>query len=122
MSIGEVFQGSLFAGDLLAEYTDSSVEWLALDDDVLDSFEAAFRSLFDRFPGAQSPNESQTEDDLIWPILHLLGWSASLRQQNLTARGRDDVPDACCSRMRRRKTGRTPLPTNGGATNSGPRW
>ena len=42
MSIGEVFQGSLFAGDLLAEYTDSSVEWLALDDDVLDSFEAAF--------------------------------------------------------------------------------
>ena len=40
-----------------------------------------------------TPNESQTEDDLIWPILSALGWSASLRQQNLSATGREDVPD-----------------------------
>ena len=38
-------------------------------------------------------NESQTEDDLIQPVLHRLGWTASLRQQNLTLRGREDVPD-----------------------------
>src|SRR6266436_3489672 len=48
---------------------------------------------FDRFPTAQFPNESQTEDDLIWPILTRLGWTESLRQQNLTPRGREDVPD-----------------------------
>ena len=37
-------------------------------------------------------NESQTEDDLIWPVLGALGWTESLRQQNLTVTGRDDVP------------------------------
>ena len=49
--------------------------------------------IFDRFPTDQTPNESQTEDDLIWPVLGALGWAASLRQQNLSSRGRDDVPD-----------------------------
>ena len=49
--------------------------------------------MFERFPIAQAPNESQTEDDLIWPVLHLLGWNASLRQQNLSTQGREDVPD-----------------------------
>ena len=42
---------------------------------------------------ASSPNESQTENDLIWPVLTQLGWTASLRQQNLSAHGREDVPD-----------------------------
>ena len=48
---------------------------------------------FNVFPIAGSPNESQTEDDLIWPVLTQLGWTASLRQQNLSAHGREDVPD-----------------------------
>ena len=41
----------------------------------------------------QEPNESQTETDLIWPILEALGWTSSLRQQNLTSHGRDNIPD-----------------------------
>lgn len=45
------------------------------------------------FPQNQRTNESQTEDDFIWPVLAALGWSDSLRQQNLTVTGRDDVPD-----------------------------
>ena len=92
-NVGETFQGSLFAGDLLAETIAGSADWLTLDDAALDDFEASFRAVFDRFPTADSPNESQTEDDLIWPVLDRLGWTASLRQQNLTLRGREDVPD-----------------------------
>ena len=69
MSIGEVFQGTLFAGDLLNEAGVRSADWLALDDDVVDGLGASFRTLFERFPIAQAPNESQTEDDLIWPVL-----------------------------------------------------
>ena len=92
-SVGETFQGSLFAGDLLDETIAGSADWLTLDDAALDDFEASFRAVFDRFPTADSPNESQTEDDLIWPVLDRLGWTASLRQQNLTLRGREDVPD-----------------------------
>ena len=30
---------------------------------------------------------------MIWPVLSALGWTASLRQQNLSAAGREDVPD-----------------------------
>jgi hypothetical protein len=45
------------------------------------------------FPQSHRTNESQTEDDFIWPVLTALGWTESLRQQNLTVAGRDDVPD-----------------------------
>ena len=51
------------------------------------------RGVFERFPTAGTPNESQTENDLIWPVLERVGWPASLRQQNLSAYGRADVPD-----------------------------
>ena len=93
MSIGEVFRGGLFASDLLADAAVRPDDWPALDDAELDDLEASFRAVFARFPVSQSPNESQTEDDLIWPVLRLLGWTASLRQQNLSAHGREDVPD-----------------------------
>lgn len=86
-------QGSLFSSDFLTETIHQVSEWSALGDDALDQFSAAIRSAFDRFPISQTPNESQTEDDLIWPILQALGWADSLRQQNLSPRGREDVPD-----------------------------
>ena len=46
--------------------------------------------IFARFPTGQTPNETQTEDDLIWRVLAFLGWSESLRQQNLTTKGRQE--------------------------------
>ena len=93
MSIESAVQGSLFAHDFLTESVVQLADWQAIDDAALDALEGALRTLFNRFPITQTPNESQTEDDLIWPILEHLGWTASLRQQNLTAHGRDDVPD-----------------------------
>ena len=86
-------QGSLFTSDFLTETIRGVSEWNTLDDTGLDQFGAAIRAVFDRFPIAQTPNESQTEDDLIWPILEELGWTDSLRQQNLSPKGREDVPD-----------------------------
>ena len=91
--IESAVQGSLFAHDFLTESVVELADWQALDDTALDELDGALRDLFERFPIAQTPNESQTEDDLIWPILGHLGWTASLRQQNLSAQGRDDVPD-----------------------------
>ena len=93
VSIESAVQGSLFAHDFLTESVAELADWQALDDAALDDLDGALRTLFDRFPTAQTPNESQTEDDLIWPILGHLGWTASLRQQNLTTQGRQDVPD-----------------------------
>ena len=93
MSIDAAFQGSLFAGDFLYDSVAGTTDWQALDDAALEMLETELRAIFDDFPVAGSPNESQTEDDLIWPVLAALGWSASLRQQNLSAAGREDVPD-----------------------------
>ena len=91
--MGRLFEGSLFAEDFLREAITELRDWRGIADEELADLEAALRDLFDRFPTDLSPNESQTEDDLIWPVLARLGWTASLRQQNLSARGREDVPD-----------------------------
>jgi len=87
------FQGSLSTGDFLQESISRLPDWQSIDDRALAALQGDLRQIFDSFPFAQTPNESQTEDDLIWPILDRLGWAASLRQQNLAAKGRDDVPD-----------------------------
>ena len=87
------FQGSLFAEDFLSDSIVETPDWPAIGDELVDGLEAGLRDVFARFPTIRTPNESQTEDDLIWPVLACLGWSASLRQQNLSARGREDVPD-----------------------------
>ena len=84
------FQGSLFAQDFLRESVTRLDDWRDID---TVAFETVVRDVFARFPVAGSPNESQTEDDLIWTVLAHLGWTASLRQQNLSAAGRQDVPD-----------------------------
>ena len=86
-------QGSLFTSDFLTESIQDVSEWNTLGDADLDQFSESIRGHFDSFPIAQTPNESQTEDDLIWPILEALGWTESLRQQNLSPRGREYVPD-----------------------------
>ena len=86
-------QGSLFTSDFLTESIQDVSEWNTLGDADLEKFGESIRGHFDSFPITQTPNESQTEDDLIWPILEALGWTESLRQQNLSPRGREDVPD-----------------------------
>ena len=90
MSLDIPFGGSLFAHDFLRESVTRLDDWRDID---VAALEAAGRGVFARFPITGSPNESQTEDDLIWPALAHLGWTASLRQQNLSAAGRQDVPD-----------------------------
>ena len=91
MNIGRVLQGGLFTSDFLIDAVQEMVEWQRWDDGEV--FETELQNIFNAFPIDQNPNESQTEDDLIWPILNQLGWKAHLRQQNLTPQGRADVPD-----------------------------
>ena len=93
MSINNPFHGSLFANDFICESIVGTPDWKVIDDSEFDALEASARDIFNVFPIAGSPNESQTEDDLIWPVLTQLGWTASLRQQNLSAHGREDVSD-----------------------------
>lgn len=86
-------QGSLFTSDFLMESICGMAEWADLDHVQLDDLETRLKDIFAKVPINQTPNESQTEDDLIWPVLGALGWADSLRQQNLSPKGREDVPD-----------------------------
>lgn len=91
INIGRVLQGGLFTSDFLIDAVQEMDEWQRWDNGAV--FETKLQNIFNAFPIDQNPNESQTEDDLIWPILNYLGWTDYLTQQNLTPRGRDDVPD-----------------------------
>jgi len=87
------FQGSLFSNDFVCESITRLPDWSGFEDEAARALARDLKKLFENFPTGAAPNESQTEDDLIWPVLARLGWTQILRQQNLTLRGRDDVPD-----------------------------
>ena len=82
--------GSLFTTDYLVEGVTNSAAYLAVD---VAGLRARLNETAAAFPQSDRTNESQTEDDFIWPVLEALGWTESLRQQNLTVTGREDVPD-----------------------------
>ena len=55
------------------------------------TFRTALSDLFEAFSAYNSPNEATTEQELIRPILELLGWTDYLPQQG--ASRNEDVPD-----------------------------
>ena len=73
MNSGRPFQGSLFAENFLCESIVGTPDGQDVDDTALDGLEVSLRDVFTTFPTDRSPNESQTEDDLIWPVLACLG-------------------------------------------------
>lgn len=85
--------GTLFTRDFLERGIRETNEWKELDDKVIADFKATVGDIFRLFPHDKKPNESQTEDDLIWRVLDAVGWKHSLRQQNLSTKGRENVPD-----------------------------
>ena len=92
-NIENAVQGRLFTNDFLLEGVTDLDEWKTLNDQSVDEIEISLLDIFDNFPITQTPNETHTEDDLIWPVLERLGWTEKLRHQNLSERGMDDVPD-----------------------------
>ncbi|BBK30387.1 hypothetical protein EDC65_2170 [Stella humosa] len=82
--------GGLFTTDYLGEAIKATSAYRAVD---VASLRARLVQIAAAFPQNLRTNESQTEDDFIWPVLTSLGWTDFLRQQNLTVTGRDDVPD-----------------------------
>lgn len=87
------FEGNLFSSDFLTESITRVPDWSATSDDDLRALETSLTKIFEAFPTDKKPNESQTEDDLIWKVLNALGWTSHLRQQGLSPKGREDVPD-----------------------------
>lgn len=91
--LARLLQGTLFTRDFLVDAIKRTRQYQALTAQDLTSFRNTVSQIIATFPVAQTPNETQTEDDLIWPVLRALGWQAHLRNQNLSVSGREDVPD-----------------------------
>ena len=76
---------------------------------AFNTFRDEARRLFQHFPTAPNPNETQTEQDLIRPLLELLGWTDDLPQQ--TSSGGENIPDLLAIRRRPRQDQRHRIPT-----------
>jgi hypothetical protein len=89
-----VHQGALFTTDWLKEGITATPQWHALYDAQIEQLWSQTRRLLDELLKRKNPTEADTEQKLIYPLLELLGWDHISVQQNLTVRGRKDVPDA----------------------------
>lgn len=87
-------QGALFTTDWLKEGITATPQWQALDDARFEELWSQSYHLLNELLKRKNPTEADTEQKLIYPLLGLLGWDHISVQQNLTVRGRKDVPDA----------------------------
>lgn len=102
--LGRLLQGTLLTRDFLVDGIKGAPEYAALRDGEVTKIAAALKAQFGKLPVAASPNEATTEKDLIWPILGVLGWDTHLTQQNLSVKGREDVPDGLLFAEEEQKT------------------
>lgn len=89
-----MLNGGLFTRDFLIEGVRETAAWAALNDAEVDKVRTRLAALFAAITKQKAPTEAETEKDLIWPLLEGIGWSEIAVQQNLSAKARDDVPDA----------------------------
>jgi hypothetical protein len=88
-----VFQGGLFTRDWLIEGITSTPQWQALDEVAVAQAWETIGACLDDLLRRRNPVEAETESKLVWPVIHALGWEHVSVQQNMTVRGRKDVPD-----------------------------
>ncbi|MCB1509639.1 MAG: Eco57I restriction-modification methylase domain-containing protein [Hyphomicrobiaceae bacterium] len=86
--------GNLFTRDYLLEGIARTDQWKVLKEKDFQAAKARLESLFATFTKNTNPNEAETEKDLIYPVLEVLGWSEISVQPNLSTKGRKQVPDA----------------------------
>ena len=85
--------GQLFTRYFLADGVKATAEWRASVDapGAFADFHNDISAVYQSFRRHNNPNEATTEQDLIRPVLELLGWADYLPQQG--ASGNEDIPD-----------------------------
>ena len=85
--------GRLFTSYFLTEGIRATPEWTAsvADSDSFASFRDGLLQRYKALSGSADPNEAVTEQELVRPVLELLGWADYLPQQG-SARN-EDIPD-----------------------------
>ena len=90
-----MIDGGLFTRDFLLDGIKGQAAWSSLSEADVAAARAAISTQMTPLAAQRAPNEAETESQVIRPILErVLGWADWLPQQNQSAMGRDDVPDA----------------------------
>jgi hypothetical protein len=100
-----MIDGRLFTRDFLIEGIRETESWRGIDEAAFAVWRAKAAGLFQRLAAAKSPNEAQTEDQLIYPLLESLGWQERDVQPNASVKNREDVPDALLYKDEKAKAG-----------------
>ncbi len=82
--------GQLFTHHFLTHGITETPEWRSSDAAAV-NFQGGLIEIFESFQGYRQPNEAVTEQELIRPVLELLGWADYLPQQG--AARNEDIPD-----------------------------
>ena len=85
--------GNLFTGYFLTDGIKATPEWRnsVAAAQEFEAFRDGVRQRYDALTHSQDPNEAVTEQELIRPVLELLGWVDYLPQQGTTRN--EDIPD-----------------------------
>ena len=85
--------GNLFTGYFLTDGIKATPEWRnsVAAAQEFEAFRDGVRQRYDALTHSQDPNEAATEQELIRPVLELLGWVDYLPQQGTTRN--EDIPD-----------------------------
>ena len=85
--------GQLFTHYFLTDGIRTTPEWRAsvAGPQEFAAFRKGMSELFTSFAGYNEPNEAFTEQELVRPVLELLGWTAYMPQQG--SAGNEDIPD-----------------------------
>lgn len=89
-----LLDGRLFTRDFLQEGIKETDAWKAVDMADQAMLKSRIEDLARNLAARKNPNEAQTEDDLVYPLLELLGWADRDVQANASVKARLDVPDA----------------------------
>ncbi|CAO3409805.1 hypothetical protein [Azospirillum largimobile] len=95
-----MIRGGLVTKRFLIEGIIGTEAWVALSTDRLAELHARLCEVLAAIPRFRRPTEAETEAEVIRPVLGILGWEDTLLQQNLSAKGRSDVPDMLLFRDR----------------------
>ena len=82
--------GQLFTNYFLTEGIRPTPEWQDSAKEIA-GFRSKVAQAYEGFKGYHQPNEAATEQDMVRPVLELLGWSDYLPQQGTTRN--EDIPD-----------------------------
>ena len=85
--------GHLFTEYFLTEGIKATIEWRdsVASAGAFDAFRDGVRHSYQALSRSRNPNEAVTEQDLIRPLLELLGWANYLPQQGAACN--EDIPD-----------------------------